>query len=61
MSESEQQQVHRVVTAVIEHFKANDDVKIEWTPTAKLALTKLLMVQASTLGSDIEAFAKYHS
>lgn len=58
MSESDQQQVHRMVTAVIEHFKANEDTKLEWTPTAKLALTKLLMVQASTLGLDIEAFAK---
>lgn len=53
-----EQQLHRIVSAVIQEADASAG-RLEWTPQAKLQMTKLILTQAQTLGADLEAFAKY--
>lgn len=54
------QQVHRLVSAVVaKSDSAENESKFEWTTAAKMAVTKMIMMQCDTLGGDLEAFAKY--
>lgn len=53
-----EQQIHRIVTAVIHEVDTADGNRLEWTPEAKMQMTKLILTQAETLGYDLESFAK---
>lgn len=63
-----EQQVHRLACAKIEElaspesrgaFGMGDAPLPAWTPTAKVALTKLVLTQMDALARDLEAFARY--
>lgn len=43
-----EQQVHRVISAAVQ--ERPEDERIEWSPAAKLALTKLMLIQTGTPG-----------
>jgi hypothetical protein len=53
-----EQQVYRIVTAVIHEVDTTGSTRLEWTPEAKMQMAKLILTQAETLGYDLEAFAK---
>lgn len=53
----EQQQIHNLVCCKIEKLSSNDDP--QWTPTAKLALTKFLIARTEFIANDLEAFARH--
>lgn len=58
-----EQQVHRIVCSAVEQIDGtafSDGTPVpKWTPSAKLALTKLVLIQLDTLVLDLEAFSKY--
>jgi len=59
-----EQQIHRLTSAIISEnadteMDQGTGSSLEWTPTAKMVLTKMVLTQAQSFGADIEAFAKY--
>jgi hypothetical protein len=61
-----EQQVHRIVCSAVEQIASSSGLDgskpfPKWTPSAKLALTKLVLNQLDTLVLDLEAFSKYES
>lgn len=45
-----EQQVHRVISAAVQERPEGE--RIEWSPAAKLALTKLMLIQTGTAGCE---------
>ena len=53
-----EQQAHRIVCSAVEDIAASK-AGPKWTPSAKLALTKLVLGQIDALAQDLEAFSRY--